>query len=159
MAKKRKSSKPNIPQATLERVQQQAKGEDEPTTSNTLQAEAPQAAAPQQALATPATEEVASRPETAAERAERAARRAERRARASSGRDALRSSTTGVKRERRNDKSLDHAAIRERLAHPTKPITEADLRRDYTYVIRDLRSMFMLSLVLFVAIIVLGSAI
>lgn len=149
MAKKRKSNKPNIPQETLERVRRKANADEEAASADDdADIEEDDAA-----------EETAddSNQTAATRRAERAARRAERRARASGGRGALKASTTGVKRERRSDSATDHDAIRERLAHPTKSVTEADLRGQYMYVLNDLKSMFVLSAVLVVVIILLGS--
>lgn len=150
MAKKRKSNKPNIPQETLERVRRKANADDLSASADD-DADTDEDDDLAEDLADDSKQTAAER------RAERAARRAERRARASSGRGALKASATGVKRERRSDSATDHDAIRERLAHPTKSITEADLRGEYMYVLNDLKSMFVLSAVLVVVIILLGS--
>jgi hypothetical protein len=150
VAKKRKSTTPNIPQATLERIQ----GGVTPVDSDTSPTPEPESEAARQPK-----QSTSSKQESDSALAERAARRAERRARASSGRTALRSSMSGTKRERRSDRALDHASIRERLVHPTKLVTEAELRNDYSYVIRDLKSMFLLAGSLFVLIVILGNVI
>ncbi|PJF25863.1 MAG: hypothetical protein CUN53_10620 [Phototrophicales bacterium] len=42
------------------------------------------------------------------------------------------------------------------LAHPTRIVSEDDLRRDYTYVINDLRSMGLLAMALVVLLVVLA---
>lgn len=51
---------------------------------------------------------------------------------------------------------MTHEEIMERLANPTKVVTEAELQRDYQYVIADLRSMGLLAAALFVALIVVA---
>lgn len=51
---------------------------------------------------------------------------------------------------------MTHEEIMERLANPTKVVTEAELQRDYQYVIADLRSMALLAAALFIALIVVA---
>ncbi len=56
--------------------------------------------------------------------------------------------------ERRKDAgTLDGEYVAERLANPTKIVTEDDLRADYGFVIKDLRNMGMLAAALFVALV------
>jgi hypothetical protein len=63
------------------------------------------------------------------------------------------------KRKRRRDvapEELSHEEIIERLAHPTRFVTEDQLRAQYTYVTADLRSMGMLAGLLFIIMIVVA---
>ena len=56
--------------------------------------------------------------------------------------------------ERRKDAgTLDGEYVAERLANPTKIVTEDDLRADYGFVIKDLRNMGILAAVLFVCLV------
>lgn len=61
-------------------------------------------------------------------------------------------SSTGT---RQSDK-LDPAYVRERLAHPTITVSEAELHQQYGYVVKDLRSMGLLAATLVVALIILA---
>jgi hypothetical protein len=76
-------------------------------------------------------------------------RRAERSAR--SGRSAP--SLTAAKSE---NAKLDQAKIADILAHPTKEVSEQELRQAYTYVINDLRSMGLLAASLMILLVVLA---
>lgn len=59
--------------------------------------------------------------------------------------------------ERRKDEgALDAEFVAERLANPTKVVTEEDLRADYGFVIKDLRNMGLLAAALFIALIVVS---
>jgi hypothetical protein len=65
------------------------------------------------------------------------------------------------RRKRRKDKVIDvsemsQAEIAERLANPTKTVSEEELRQQYSYVIADLRSMGLLAGGLFVFLIVIA---
>lgn len=51
---------------------------------------------------------------------------------------------------------LPQELINELLANPTKVVTEDDLRRDYSYVIADLRSMALLAVALVVLLVALA---
>jgi hypothetical protein len=51
---------------------------------------------------------------------------------------------------------LPQEMINELLANPTKVVTEEDLRRDYSYVIADLRNMALLSVALVVLLVALA---
>lgn len=62
------------------------------------------------------------------------------------------------KRERERKKAeLDGETIKEMLLHPTKFPTAEDLKRDYIYVTRDLRNMFLLTAGLMVFMFVLAA--
>lgn len=76
-------------------------------------------------------------------------RRTERAAR--SGRPAA--SLTSSKSEK---STLDQAMIADILAHPTKQVSEQELREAYTYVVNDLRSMGILAVSLMVLLFVLA---
>ena len=59
--------------------------------------------------------------------------------------------------ERRKDEgALDAEFVAERLANPTKVVSEEDLRADYGFVIKDLRNMGILAAVLFIALIIVS---
>lgn len=61
--------------------------------------------------------------------------------------------STGV---RENDR-MDSDYVRSRLDHPTRIVTEADLRSQYSYVLSDLRQMGLLSVGLIILLLILGS--
>lgn len=56
----------------------------------------------------------------------------------------------------RSDEKLSSAVVEERLAYPTKFVSEAELRHDYSYVLRDLRNMGLLAAALFLVLIALA---
>ena len=63
------------------------------------------------------------------------------------------------KRRRRREvdpEELTHEEIIERLAHPTRVVTEEQLRQQYTYVMTDLRGMGMLAGLLFIVMIIVA---
>jgi|SRR5690606_24849034 len=51
---------------------------------------------------------------------------------------------------------LDQAMIADILAHPTKEVSEQELRQTYAYVLNDLRSMGLLAVSLMVLLVVLA---
>jgi hypothetical protein len=59
--------------------------------------------------------------------------------------------TTDVK-----DVALTTAQISELLDHPTKTVSEAEMRMQYAYVLKDLRSMGVLTAALFALLIVMS---
>lgn len=87
-----------------------------------------------------------------------------------STRDERRSAATGTRRRRSNteglaqgglarrraDGEMSAAYVQELLANPTKIVSEAELRSQYTYVLADLRNMAVLSVFLIVALVVLA---
>lgn len=130
--KNRKTTSPNLPDSVLERARQQL-------NEDNGDADAPEAAvgsAPVKAApvkrATPAPAPV----RATASRADR---------------DSLPSRSSRNKVD-----TSDHDYIREQLAHPTRIVTEDELRADYTYVIRDLRSMGLLAAGLLVTLALLA---
>ena len=56
-------------------------------------------------------------------------------------------------RSLRSSEELTQEEIAERLAKPVREVSEAELREQYGYVIRDLRSMGLLALALFLLMI------
>lgn len=59
-------------------------------------------------------------------------------------------------RKRKKGETLDGVDIARLLANPTKEVTEADLRKQYSYVLADLRNMGILAAILFGVLIGLG---
>jgi|GEM_PF-498629 len=163
----RKSSSPNLPKATLERARAQAglSPKDEEA------AEAAEAAPAKPAPAKPAAEKpIAEKPaaekpapaKAAAEETASSAGTTSRRSRSSAGSAA--SSRARTKRvaaaqlERSKQRGeLDMQTVEEALEHPTRFPSEDDLHRDYGYVLRDLRNMFILAGVLIVALILIAT--
>jgi hypothetical protein len=134
--RKNRSAAPNIPQETLERARRQAAGEN-------VDAEAPKDF--KYATQAPTT-------------------RAERRAETTT---APRKPPTPVTltaasyptsrlRGQRNRDEMTVAEIDERLNHPDRTVSVAELKKDYGYVVSDIRSMGVLTLVLFGFLITLG---
>jgi hypothetical protein len=129
--RKNRNQSPNIPQSTLDRARQQLGQPVEPAAA------VPEAkvekAAPVVEKAAPVA---AARP--AAERRPRPAR-----------------SGTSAPRTSRKEEKHDIGYIRQRLANPTRIVTEADLRAEYSYVISDLRTMGILATILVIALVVI----
>ena len=132
--RKNRNQSPNIPQSTLERARQQL-GQ---TADEQPVAAAPEVKVEKAARAVEKAEPVvAARP--AVERRSRPAR---------TGTGTPR--TTGRKEEKH-----DMAYIRQRLANPTRLVTEADLKAEYSYVMTDLRTMGILATILVIVLIVI----
>ncbi len=84
-----------------------------------------------------------------------ATERAERRARvrkATTTREAGKPRRVG----RQNEEKLTPQVIEDRLANPTKFVTEEELRRDYAFVLTDLRNMGLLAAALMGSMVVLA---
>ena len=60
---------------------------------------------------------------------------------------------------RRSEKEIDQSFVQDRLAHPTKFVSEAELRQEYGHVLRDIRGMFLLAGLLMVLLVVLAQLI
>jgi hypothetical protein len=118
MAKRNRTSTPNIPQETLERARQQANREDS--------SEAIPAASPQP---------VVERRSTPRRRAETIIQ------------------PTGARARRSRTEELTTAMVEDMLAHPTKLVSEAQLRAEYGFVLTDLRNMGILAACLFLTLI------
>ncbi|MFN8563563.1 MAG: hypothetical protein U0703_18545 [Anaerolineae bacterium] len=78
-------------------------------------------------------------------------------ARSARERRAERSVRTGssARRERKHDE-LSQEVVAELLEHPTLTVSEDELRRDYSYVVADLRSMALLAAGLIITLVVLA---
>ncbi len=126
MAKKRTRKKPNIPQAAIEQARQDSGIEETPNSSDS---DSPSASS---ASATESTQSTPSKPTRSRRR----------------GRD-----LNAKLNKRKGDNGYDAAYIAEQLANPTKVVSEAELKEDYGFVIKDLRNMGILAGVLFVALI------
>jgi hypothetical protein len=71
---------------------------------------------------------------------------------------ALRGEPRPTKQKRQADPNhLDQETIADILAHPTKFVSEDELRSEYAYVLNDIRSMALLALGLVVLLVVLAS--
>ena len=57
----------------------------------------------------------------------------------------------------RSEHVLDQEMLADILAHPTKVVTEEELRKDYSYVLADIRNMAILAASLFVLLVVLAT--
>lgn len=135
MSKRRKSNQPNIPEETLRRARQEA-GLEPSDPAEAVAVEAAPAAPASVPAPAPAP-----RPAPSARHA-----------------SAAEPSAPARKRKRRADKvsyeEMTHEEVLHLLDNPTKTVSEAELRAQYGYVLHDLRSMFILTLVLFVVMIV-----
>jgi hypothetical protein len=142
--RKNRSSAPNIPQATLDRARQQITGSAEPT---------PAPAEPVETVAAEAkSEPVAKVAPSASSRvaAQRAASSS--RGRTTSGR---RVQSAQAKSGGRRDQ-LDSQLVKNRLLHPTKTVSEAELRQEYGYVVKDLRTIAIISITMIAIMVVLA---
>jgi hypothetical protein len=128
--RKNRNQSPNIPQSTLDRARQQLGQPVEPAAEPEVKVEK---AAPVVEKAAPVA---AARP--AAERRPRPAR-----------------TGTSAPRTSRKEEKHDINYIRQRLANPTRIVTEADLKAEYSYVISDLRTMGILATILVIALVVI----
>ncbi|MCA9894504.1 MAG: hypothetical protein KC615_16055 [Anaerolineae bacterium] len=137
MSKRRKkSSAPNIPQATLDRARQQAGLPVEKPTEEVVEEvkEAKAEAAPK----TP------NKPKDT-----RPARRARSRA----------ASSVQIEGRKKRRSEPETYMVEDALRHPTIFPTNEDLQAEYGFVLRDLRNMFLLAAVLMVALVVMASLI
>ncbi len=125
--RKNRASSPNIPQAALDRAREQLLGEQE--TAPVKSAETAPAPKPQAAAPASASAVRSRRQTTSGGAQTRRARAAER---------------------------TDMSIVRDRLDHPTRIVTEAELRQEYGYVLQDLRSMGILAAVLVVLLVLIA---
>ena len=65
------------------------------------------------------------------------------------------STTRTTRSTSRKDDKHDISYIRQRLANPTRIVTEAELKQEYSYVITDLRTMGILATILVIALVVI----
>jgi hypothetical protein len=143
MSKRRnRKGTPNIPQDILERARRQIAEQEAITTEGNQPGEADAPAAE-----TPAAQPVVRK--TAEAREGERVQPQKARPRRREGIEAVR---LGEKKVDPNDPEQ----VRRLLENPTKVVTEEELRREYSYVARDLRSMGVLAAALFVALIALA---
>lgn len=162
--KRKKTSTPNIPQATLERARQQASGalSDEQTDapeSDTPAAEVDAAPAQEQAPEAEIQAEAAE-DKTTSRTLERATRRSAAKAAKKASAEAAprrRKSAAETQIERvRNGEETDPEVIADLLTHPTRVVTEEELHQDYGYVLADLRNMGILAAISFALLVALS---
>lgn len=70
---------------------------------------------------------------------------------------AARSGQSAARVSSKHESSLDQSMLADILAHPTKEVSEAELRQEYSYVTRDIRSMAILAASLIVLLVVLAT--
>jgi hypothetical protein len=132
--RKNRNQSPNIPQSTLDRARQQlGQAADEIPVAAAPEVKVEKPARPVVERAEPV---VSTRP--AVERRVRPAR-----------------TGTSTRSSSRKDEKHDISYIRQRLANPTRIVTEADLKAEYGYVITDLRTMGILATILVIALVVI----
>lgn len=155
MAKKRsKSKKPNLPQVAIDRARREVGGDDVDEANEPVAEAAPVEETPEPE-AEESTSESTSAEERAARRAERRASRRSKSTRVSaSGR--TRSRPVSVSAVRRNSDELDNTIIEQMLANPTKTVSVEQMQEEYSYVLRDLRNMFFLTIILMIALVALA---
>jgi len=136
--RKNRRSSPNLPQATLDRARQQIAGEAPPAPTQPVETtpDETQAEAEPVIKLTPA-------PYLAARRASAttnsSARPRSRRVQPAQAKDAL-----------------DTEIIKNRLLHPTREVTEDQLRQEYGYVVKDLRAIAMIAAVMIALMVVVA---
>lgn len=127
MAKRRrKRNKSNLPQDVLERARQGAGVEEDAEAE--VEEELEEEDSPEEAV----------------------------KARPKRSRSARRRKTNAAPTGRRQRGELTHEMVEDILAHPTKFVTEEELKVEYQHVLYDLRNMGLLSAVLIVVLIVLN---
>lgn len=149
-SRKKKRNRPNIPQETLNRARQGDVHEGAsgaPETPDTSEPEAAEDTGLAKADEQIQLENAQQAPSPAQYYEQMRAERYERRAAAAARR-----------KRSRNKKGSDVSpdAVANLLAHPTKEVSEEELKMQYNYVLTDLRNMGILAAVLFTALIGLG---
>jgi hypothetical protein len=137
--RKNRTASPNIPQATLDRARQQISG-DTPVTPA-----APVEEAAVEAKVEPVTQTnpAALRPSTA-------------RVSASSNRARGTRRTQPAQAKGGRKEAMGTDIVRNRLMHPTRVVTENQLREEYGYVMRDLRMIGFISIAMIVLMVVVA---
>jgi hypothetical protein len=133
MSKRRNRSKePNLPEATLQRAREQA---GLPTPPADAQPDTPPAAD------APSLQSVLAAPKPAPRASTR-----------------KRIEAASLERSRKRGQ-LDADTVEAMLANPTKIVTEAELRAEYSHVLVDLRNMGLLAAVLVVVLVIMAQVI
>ncbi len=144
--RKNRSTSPNLPQEALERARRQLAGDDltpeEPKAAyKPAEPVKPAASTPYRPVTETRSTRMTTPTTVSAGRVSR--RRAE-------------LSDVEAKRRRGEPEVLDMETVRYQLHHPTKIVTEDELRQQYGYVAQDLRRIALLSAGLIVALIVIA---
>lgn len=150
MSKRRSKSSPNLPAEVVERARRQL-AEQSGQVAQTAPVPEPKAAEPEPTVTPPPK----AAPRIAVPHAAVPAASAPVRIRRTTPRGLPSASRSGG----RQPDQIDSAYLRERLANPTRTVTEAELHAEYGYVVRDLRSMAILAAGLIVALVILGNLI
>jgi hypothetical protein len=138
---RRKTSKPNLPADTLARARAQADEENDA---------APSADLPEATTAEPVMDELIVVEEAAPVMAQRPAR--PRPARTSTSKRLQQAQAERQKKKA----ALEPETIKEMLLNPTRFPSAQELARDYAFVVKDLRNMFVLSIVLVIFLVALA---
>jgi hypothetical protein len=138
--RKNRSSAPNIPQATLDRARQQLGGSAESTQVEPVEAvEAEAKPEPVKAAPVPSSR-------VAAQRAASSSR-----SRSTGNRRVQSAQSKGGRKE-----LMDTEIVKNRLLHPTRIVTEDQLREEYGYVVSDLRTIAIIAVAMVVLMVVLA---
>jgi hypothetical protein len=137
--RKNRNSSPNVPQATLERARQQLAGDNpvkpvEPVEETPVEAKAEKVAT--DVNLAPAPKVTPSAPRTRSSTTRRRSEPAQ---------------SKGARKER-----YDPEVVKNRLLNPTRVVTEEQLRQEYGFVIRDLRTIAMIAAAMIALMIVLA---
>lgn len=133
---RKQSSTPNIPRETLERARREAGLEPEIPEEEPITDATPEETDEELVIAAPQPSPSRRRSSDSASAAQRPSRQR--------------------RRKELAYEEMTNEEVIERLANPTKVVSQEELKRDYGYVIADLRSMAILAGVLFVALIVIA---
>jgi hypothetical protein len=151
--RKNRSGAPNLPPETLERARRQAALDANPVPVEAAEAEVVESVEPAAPVAP-----VAAAPRTSAAAAAR------REARAAAGTPARAGSASAAARRGRGVRPVtssgrrdkDHSRIQAMLAHPTKFVSDLELKEQYGYVAEELRQVGVVAAGLIVALVVLA---
>lgn len=136
MAKRRRSKKPNLPKATLDRARRQV-GQEIPEDEAKVEAVEAQSL---EADATPDEVEEEKQPVRAAAASQSVADRQRKRA--------------AIQLEKARKKGeLDAEMMREMLANPVRVVTDEEMAEDYRHVLVDLRNMGILAAALMILLV------
>ncbi len=139
--RKNRRNSPNLPQSTLDRARQQLGVEptevEEPVEE--IEAEEP---------------EVVEKPVAVKAEAKPAARSPRSSSSSSRPRSSTRRRTDAAPSRSSRKEQMDMSIVRNRLEHPTRVVTEEELKQEYSFVIKDLRSMFLLAAILIVGMVI-----
>jgi hypothetical protein len=136
--RKNRTASPNIPQATLDRARQQISGDVPVTPAAPVEEAAVEAKVESVTQTNPAPRPSAARVSASSNRA-RSTRRVQP-AQAKGGRK----------------EAMGTDIVRNRLMHPTRVVTENQLREEYGYVMRDLRMIGFISIAMIVLMVVVA---